>query len=142
MKKTASVSSKSKIINSNIATPIPLIISPGKVLRGDNILVNSGAEIVRLGNRPLVVGGDRSLAAVESYLQPIVKQHQLQAELASYLPDCAESSLTTLREMAVKHEANLIIGVGGGKALDTAKLLAHQFQVPVVTVPTSAAKKK
>jgi len=29
--------------------------------------------------------------------------------------------------------------VGGGKALDSAKLLAHQRQIPIATVPTSAA---
>ena len=30
-------------------------------------------------------------------------------------------------------------GSGGGKALDTAKLVAHQLQLPIITIPTSAA---
>ncbi|VEP13669.1 putative enzyme [Hyella patelloides LEGE 07179] len=140
MKKQAAVKSKAKVTGSNkTSTPIPLIISPGKVLRGDNILSQSGTEIARLGNRPLIVSGDRTLARVESYLQPIIKQHKLQAEQASYLPDCAESSLEQLQEAAQQHQADFIIGVGGGKALDTAKLLAHQCQIPIVTIPTSAA---
>ncbi|MEL6854998.1 MAG: iron-containing alcohol dehydrogenase family protein, partial [Cyanobacteria bacterium J06607_13] len=40
---------------------------------------------------------------------------------------------------AAAHQADCIIGVGGGKALDAAKLVAHQRQLPVATVPTSAA---
>jgi glycerol dehydrogenase len=135
MKKQAAVSNKA--ITSN-TSPIPLIISPGKVLRGDNILSQSGVELARFGDRPLVVSGDRTLARIESYLQPIIKE-QLTTQQASYLPDCAESSLAQLREAVKQHQADFIIGVGGGKALDTAKLLAHQCQLPIVTIPTSAA---
>ena len=135
MKKQAAVSNQA--ITSN-TSPIPLIISPGKVLRGDNILSQSGAELARFGDRPLIVSGDRTLARIESYLQPIIKK-QLTAQQASYLPDCAESSLAQLREAVKQHQADFIIGVGGGKALDTAKLLAHQCQLAIVTIPTSAA---
>jgi glycerol dehydrogenase-like iron-containing ADH family enzyme len=124
---------------SRLSNPIPLIIAPGKVLRGDRIISESGAEIARLGNCPLIVGGDNTLARVESYLQPLVKKQNLTANRASYLPDCAESSLAKLREAVTEHQADFIIGVGGGKALDTAKLLAHQCQLPIVTIPTSAA---
>ena len=136
MKKQAVVSSKA-ITNSTTFTAIPLIISPGKVLRGDNILSQSGTEIARLGNRPLIVSSDRTELR-DSYLQPVIKE-QLKGRQASYLPDCAESSLTQLREAAQQHQADFIIGIGGGKALDTAKLLAHQCQLPIVTIPTSAA---
>ena len=117
----------------------PLLISPGKVLRGENILSQSGEAIAFYGKSPLIVGGDRSLAAVQSYLEPIITQQKLNATSASYLPDCAESSLAKLNQAVVKHQADFIIGVGGGKALDTAKLLAHQCQLPIVTIPTSGA---
>ena len=44
-----------------------------------------------------------------------------------------------MHQAAERHSADCIIGVGGGKALDAAKLLAYQRQLPVATVPTSAA---
>ena len=138
MKKQATTQSQERVTSSN-SQPIPLIISPGKVLRGDNILSQSGAEIARLGDRPLIVGGDRTLERVKPLLQPLIKEQQLAAASASYLPDCAESSLTQLEAAVEKQQADLIIGVGGGKALDTAKLLAHRCQLPIVTIPTSAA---
>ena len=137
MKKQTAV--QSERAKGKLSNPIPLIISPGKVLRGNNILKESGAEIARLGDRPIVVGGNKSLAIAKPHLQFIIEDRQLEAKEASYLPDCAESSLAELREAAAKHQADFIIGVGGGKALDTAKLLAHQCQIPIVTVPTSAA---
>jgi glycerol dehydrogenase-like iron-containing ADH family enzyme len=138
MKQQPAVTNKAKVITNNVQ-PIPLIIAPRKVLRGDNIIRESGAEIVRLGDRPLFVSSDRTWTRIESYLQPIIKEKNLKAEQASYFPDCAESTLAHLRETVARHQADLIIGVGGGKALDTAKLLAHQCKLPIVTIPTSAA---
>ncbi|GAB4537214.1 MAG: iron-containing alcohol dehydrogenase family protein [Pleurocapsa sp.] len=117
----------------------PLSIAPAKVLRGENCLAESGKAIASLGKRPLVVGGDRTLAIIQPHLQPLFAEHQLVATEATYSPDCAESSLARLNEAVVNHQADLIIGVGGGKALDTAKLLADQCQLPIVTIPTSGA---
>ncbi len=120
-------------------TYAPLLVSPAQVLRGENILSQSGNAIAKLGKRPLIVGGKQTLEAIEPYLEPIVKKYDLKTTQGSYLPDCTESSLSKLQELASSHQADLIIGVGGGKALDTAKLLAHQCQIPIVTIPTSGA---
>ena len=118
---------------------LSLTIAPACVLRGQNALGRSADAIARLGKRPLIVGGSNSLATAQSYLQPIVEHQQLQSAQLAYGNDCSEVSLERLREAASNHQADFIIGVGGGKALDAAKLLAHQCQIPIVTIPTSAA---
>lgn len=117
----------------------PLSIAPGRVLRGENCLANSAKEIANLGNRPLVVGGNQTINLIKPFLDPVLTQEKLVSLSASYSPDCAESSLIRLKEIVQKHQGDLIIGVGGGKALDTAKLLAHQCELPIVTIPTSGA---
>lgn len=118
---------------------LSLTVAPTQVLRGDWALAQSGEAIARLGQRPLVVGGQSTLAAFTLQLQPVLEQQQLSSCVASYSPDCSEASLASLQEAVAKHQADFIIGIGGGKALDTAKLLAHQCKLPIVTVPTSAA---
>ena len=116
-----------------------LSVAPAQVMRGSQALAHSGAAIARLGCRPLVVLGKQTESLVHSSLQPVLAQQQLQFTSAFYSPDCSESSLQALQQAAIAHQADLIIGVGGGKALDAAKLLAYQCQTPIVTVPTSAA---
>ncbi|MEG3849488.1 iron-containing alcohol dehydrogenase family protein [Microcoleus sp. herbarium19] len=118
---------------------LSLTIAPACVLRGQNALARSASAIARIGKRPLIVGGSNSLAAAQPYLQPILEQQQLESAETAYGNDCSESSLERLRAAAVAHEADFIIGVGGGKALDAAKLVAHQCKIPIVTIPTSAA---
>lgn len=127
-------------MSNRAATPlIPLLVAPSQVLRGENALSDAADAIARLGKRPLVVGGNQTLEVVNPRLQPIFKRHKLSASEASYSPDCSETSLAALKETVKTHQADFIIGVGGGKALDTAKLLAHQCQLPIVTIPTSGA---
>lgn len=115
-----------------------LAVAPAKVIRGSRILNQAVSSISRLGNRPLIVSGNSTLDIAENYLE-LLESKKLDFVKASYGPDCSESSLKALRDKAQAHEADVIIGIGGGKALDTAKLLAYQLEIPVVTIPTSAA---
>lgn len=117
---------------------LQLAVAPAQVIRGAGILAKSGQRIARWGQRPLVVGGDQTLLVVQASLQAFAQQG-LQVAQADYGADCSETGLASLREQVAAHQADVIIGVGGGKALDTAKLLADQCSLPVVTVPTSAA---
>jgi glycerol dehydrogenase-like iron-containing ADH family enzyme len=130
---------KAKLSYSTANNSMPLLVAPHQVLRGHQILGSVGAAIADLGKCPLVVGGDRTLAIVQPYLEPIVDRHKLNATWTTYRPDCSETSLAFLKTAVKNNQSDSIIGVGGGKALDTAKLLAYQCRLPVVTIPTSAA---
>ncbi len=116
-----------------------LSVAPAKIIRGTTVLESAVPEITRLGNRPLIVVGNNTFNLSQQRLQPILQKQNLDIVTASYGADCCESSLKGLQKTAKEHQANLIIGVGGGKALDTAKLVAHQLDLPVVTIPTSAS---
>jgi len=118
---------------------VSLMIAPAQVVRGFGAIEQVGDQIAHLGSRPLMVGGDRSLDVVKSRLKSVFKSHSLQSAKATYGRDCSEKTLENLRKAVTDHQADFIIGVGGGKALDAAKLLAHQCKVPIVTIPTSAA---
>lgn len=124
--------------NSTIVQPA-LTIAPAQVLRGRGVLAQVGGAIAHLGQRPLVIGGNQSLAGVQPQLQPVLEHEKLQVIWRSYNPECSETTLATLHQVVDHHQADVVIGIGGGKALDTAKLVAHQHHLPIVTIPTSAA---
>jgi glycerol dehydrogenase-like iron-containing ADH family enzyme len=118
-------------------TVISLMVAPAHVMRGKDALVDAIEYIVRLGQRPLIIGGEQSFKL--SQLQVLLDRSELNIEQVRYTPDCCETSLDKLAQAVTNHQADLIIGIGGGKCLDTAKLLAHRCQLPVVTIPTSGA---
>ena len=122
---------------SSTASVLPMLsIAPAHVIRGQGVLKDRN-YFARLGKRPLLVGGDRSLPVAMPFLDAAIAD--LEAASATYGNDCSETALVALNQAAESHRADCIIGIGGGKALDTAKLLAHQRHLPVATVPTSAA---
>lgn len=130
----------SSSVQANPQAALPgLAVAPAQVLRGAGILAQAGGAIAALGTRPLLVGGDRTLALVRPLLTQAFGDRAIAMADASYGLDCSENTLARLHEAAAQHRADVVIGVGGGKALDTAKLLAYQRQIPVVTIPTSAA---
>ncbi|MEM6590885.1 MAG: iron-containing alcohol dehydrogenase family protein [Cyanobacteria bacterium P01_C01_bin.73] len=114
-----------------------LMVAPARVVRGDGALSQCRESLVNLGQRPLVVGGDRALALIEPELK--IALSELDCAYIPHGPDCSEASLQRIKQAIADHQADLVIGVGGGKALDTAKLAAHQNRLPVATIPTSAA---
>ncbi len=118
---------------------VTLTIAPAQVVRGFGALESVGDAIARLGSRPLLIGGDRTLEIVKSRLKTVFKTHHLASAKVSYGKDCSEPSLAAMQKAVVDHQADVIIGIGGGKALDAAKLAAYQCKLPIVTVPTSAA---
>ncbi|MEC4982998.1 MAG: iron-containing alcohol dehydrogenase family protein [Oscillatoria sp. PMC 1068.18] len=136
-KKTAAALSSNSQTKTNVLTS--LAVAPNQVFRGAGIIAQATNKIADLGDRPLLVIGSRTLNLLEPQLQPIFDKEQLTVFSATYNPDCSEVSLAELKKQVTQHQADLIIGVGGGKALDIAKLLGYQSQLPVVTIPTSAA---
>lgn len=118
---------------------ITLQVSPAQVMRGKGAVSQAGANIAQFGKRPLIIGGDNTLTLIQPHLEPILEAHELSATTASYLPDSCDQSHKYLQNVVADHKADFIIGVGGGKALDMAKLVASQSNLPIVTIPTSAA---
>ncbi|MEL6855622.1 MAG: iron-containing alcohol dehydrogenase family protein [Cyanobacteria bacterium J06607_13] len=114
-----------------------LNIAPAQVIRGSGILSTRADVFAQLGQRPLLIGGEHTLQKALPFFGEALQT--LDTAMATYAKDCSEAALTSLHQAADNHTADCIIGIGGGKALDTAKLIAHQRQIPVATVPTSAA---
>lgn len=134
--------SQSSVIESSTQTLsglVPLTIAPAQVIRGKGAIEDTAGAIASFGHRPLVVGGSSTLDLARTHLQPSLERQELDVCLTSYGTDCDEAGLASMQAAAGEHQADFVIGIGGGKALDAAKLLAHRSQLPIVTIPTSAA---
>jgi glycerol dehydrogenase len=57
----------------------------------------------------------------------------------SFHGECSYEEAERIRLLSENFEANVIVGVGGGKTLDVVKVVANQLFLPLIVVPTSAS---
>lgn len=92
------------------------------------------------GSRILLVGGEKALAAGKSRLLSALEGSELQiVETTLFGHDCTATEIKRIEQLAKEVQADMIFGMGGGKALDTAKGAADAAKLPVFTFPTIAA---
>lgn len=114
-----------------------LSVSPTLVIVGPRTRMRLPEVLRPLGDRVLVVAGPHIWEQVSHELETLLTGLGLGVHL--YDPDCTEPSADAAVAMIARDGYQAVLGVGGGKAMDLAKLTAHLAGVPVVTLPTSAA---
>nr|EGT4492112.1 hypothetical protein [Cronobacter turicensis] len=116
-----------------------IIQSPGKYIQGAGVLSRIGDYLKPLAERWLVVGDKFVLGFAEETLRQSFKQAELSVEIAPFGGECSQNEIDRLRNLADSASCTAVLGIGGGKTLDTAKALAHFMAVPVAIAPTIAS---
>lgn len=92
------------------------------------------------GRRILLVGGKRGMEAGRKRLDQALEGTKLEiVDALCYGNDCTKENIDRIAEYAKSLDVDMIFGMGGGKALDTAKAAADILEIPVFTFPTIAA---
>lgn len=117
---------------------IRTIIFPGRYVQGANAIERLGSEAARLGSHAFVAcspfAADHLLPTFRADLES-----KVQVTVARFNRECTEQEIERLTGLAREAGADVVIGIGGGKMLDTAKAVAHYLGCPVVVVPTIAS---
>jgi len=113
---------------------------PTKVFRGNGALAFLGAFCRTLGKNAFIFGGKTALSKTQERIWSSLKQAGVGiAATEWYGGESSRRNIDALVEKAKTVQADILVAVGGGKALDTGKLVANECRLPVVTIPTIAA---
>jgi glycerol dehydrogenase len=115
-----------------------IAVFPGRYIQAEGALAGLGEEVQRLGPRALIVaGGTAERAIVPHYLA--AWRERIAVTLERFVGECSEEEIQRLTKVAKSQGCEVVVGIGGGKAIDTAKAVAYAAGTRVAIVPTIAS---
>ena len=116
-----------------------ILKSPGKYVQGAGILGELDEYLQGMGRRLLTLisqsGTKRICPTLDACFQG--KDYELHYEI--FQGECSQTQIDRLTAVAREQKSTAVVGIGGGKILDTAKAVAHYAALPAVIVPTVAS---
>ncbi|MDR9854239.1 glycerol dehydrogenase [Paenibacillus sp. VCA1] len=112
-------------------------ISPSKYVQGENELLNLGYFIRTYGGSALLIAHPEDVKRVKDKLDFTSKKFNVTLVESEFRGECSREEVKRLQELAREKQCACTIGLGGGKAIDTAKCVAEGDAL--IIVPTIAA---
>jgi glycerol-1-phosphate dehydrogenase [NAD(P)+] len=113
---------------------------PRKVVVGEGIINDIGAvlEDLEIGESALVIWGPNVKKIVGDRLLESLERKRFAINWEFSGPSTFQE-VERIEKLAKKTTASFLIGVGGGRSIDIAKLASFNSKLPFVSVPTSAS---
>src|ERR1035437_2066331 len=116
-----------------------VMISPSKYVQGEGELCNLGEYVKAFGAKALLIASKEDQARVQPLLNEAQEKATFTLDAGGFNLECSWAEVNRLKAVCEAKGSDVIIGLGGGKSLDTAKAVAHLTNKPVIIVPTIAS---
>ncbi|MEE9910094.1 MAG: glycerol dehydrogenase [Deltaproteobacteria bacterium] len=111
-------------------------VFPGKYIQGEGVLNQLPQWVHWFGKKGLILAS-RSAGKILARYADELKANAISVD--SFSGECCEKELNRLGGVIRREQADVLVGMGGGKAIDTAKIAADRAGLPVIIVPTIAS---
>lgn len=112
-------------------------ISPSKYVQGEDELLNLGYFVKTFGKSALLIAHADDVKRVKDKLDATAAKYKITLVPSNFGGECSREEVARLTEVAKQNKCACTIGLGGGKAIDTAKCVAKGSNL--IIVPTIAA---
>jgi glycerol dehydrogenase len=118
---------------------IKVFIAPRRYVQGVGVLKDIGKYVAPLGKRVLVAWGPVVGELFADTVEASFKENDLELIPFQFSGECDRGQIGLGIEAAKAGNAQVVVGLGGGKAIDLAKAVAMAIDAKLVTAPTIAS---
>lgn len=112
-------------------------VFPGKYIQGKNALSDLPFVLGQMGKNGLLLASPTVMSNVLPKYTFKENWKHIHREL--FGGECCADEVDRLVKTVHQKKADVLVGMGGGKVIDTAKIVADKAQIPVIVVPTIAS---
>ena len=112
-------------------------ICPTKYVQGEDEILNLGYFVKTFGDSALLIAHPDDVKRVGDKLKRTAEKFNIRFVESEFCGECSRREVSRLQELAKESNCTCTIGLGGGKAIDTAKCVAEGENL--IIVPTIAA---
>ncbi len=113
------------------------LICPTKYVQGEDEILNLGYFVNTFGKSALLIAHPDDVHRVKEKLDHTAEKFEITFVESSFGGECSRQEVERLKNLAADKNCSCTIGLGGGKAIDTAKCVAEGEAL--IIVPTIAA---
>jgi glycerol dehydrogenase len=118
---------------------VKIMVAPSRYIQGPRVLKETGSYIAHLGSKVFFIAGQTALSTVQEQVAASLKGHSMEYQFEAHSGECTRASAAQLSKKARTFGADIVAGVGGGRAIDTAKAVSHELGSALVIIPTVAS---
>lgn len=120
---------------------LKVFCAPSRYVQGRDATAHLGDQMSLLGLQgpAYIVASRRAQASLGAVWRRTLDAAGIEFTLGGFNGECSNAEIDRGTEGARSTGARVIIGAGGGKALDTARAVAANLSLPVVNCPTLAS---
>lgn len=112
-------------------------VFPGKYIQGYGALSELPSLIGLFGKKGLLLASPSAKNKVLPKCGIDLSTRGISVE--QFRGECSEDEVSRVSAIMAKERVDVLVGMGGGKTIDTAKIAADRANIPVIIVPTIAA---
>lgn len=116
-----------------------VFISPKKYIQGAGVLSQIGEEVAVIGKTPLVLSDSVVWGITGDVVEKSFAASNTEYVYEEFTGEASNTEINRLTEVGKDKQADVVIGLGGGKTIDTAKAVGDALGIPVVVAPTTAS---
>ena len=113
--------------------------SPSRYIQGENALFENAKPILELGSHPVLLCDSVVYDIVGERFEKYLLRYGFTVLPVFFNGEASDNEINRVVSLAEENGCDLVIGLGGGKTIDSAKAIADLLKSPVVIAPTIAS---